>query len=32
MKFTLPYDKKTIDVEIDDRNLVGVLESKSGGL
>jgi nickel-dependent lactate racemase len=28
MKFTLPYDKKTIDVEIDDRNLVGVLVSK----
>jgi nickel-dependent lactate racemase len=31
MKFTLPYDKKTIDVEIDDRNLVGVLESKVEG-
>src|SRR5580698_3589838 len=28
MKFTLPYDKKTIEVEIDDRNLVGILESK----
>ena len=31
MKFTLPYDKKTINVEIDDRNLVGVLESKVEG-
>jgi nickel-dependent lactate racemase len=31
MKFTLPYDKKTIDVEIDDRNLIGVLESKVEG-
>src|SRR5271163_2101727 len=31
MKFTLPYDKKTIDVEIDNCNLVGVLESKVEG-
>src|SRR5580698_6882516 len=31
MKFTLPYDKKAIDVEIDDHNLVGVLESKVEG-
>lgn len=28
MKFSLPYDRKTIDVEIDDRNFVGILESK----
>jgi nickel-dependent lactate racemase len=31
MKFALPYDKKTIDVDIDDRNLVGVLVSKVEG-
>ncbi len=31
MKFALPYDRKTIDVEIDDRNLVGILESKVEG-
>jgi Lactate racemase N-terminal domain len=31
MKFTLTYDKKTLDVEIDDRNVVGVLQSKVEG-
>jgi nickel-dependent lactate racemase len=28
MKFSLPYDKKMMDVEISDRNLAGVLESR----
>jgi nickel-dependent lactate racemase len=28
MKFSLPYDKKTIDVKIDDRNFAGALESR----
>ena len=28
MKFSLPYDKKTIDIEIDHRNFAGALESR----
>jgi hypothetical protein len=28
MKFDLPYDRKTVSVEIDDRNFVGSLVSK----
>lgn len=29
-KIKLPYSKKMIDIEIDDKNLAGVLESKAG--
>lgn len=30
LKFKLPYDSKTIDVELDEKNFAGLLESKQG--
>ncbi|QAT40641.1 nickel-dependent lactate racemase [Clostridium sp. JN-9] len=30
LKFKLPYDSKTIDVELEEKNFAGILESKQG--
>lgn len=30
IKFKLPYDSKTIDVELEEKNFAGLLESKQG--